>query len=187
MRVNELCRLDICLNYLLSLWYYSYVVISNLNVLRGSFITSDIVYVKRKIKLLLVRPGLCNVCSKGIFIPSLLQMHELCSWLDVKWFLFSKKAETFKCELKLNDIHSRKIKRFPTVIICLTFEQHIQNNNNKKKTYLRCFWIKFGRKHNKKKSSRTQQPLQRVFFFFCPTAVTKFDISSSAWEENLRE
>lgn len=68
-------------------------MISNLNVLRGSFITSDIAYVKRKIKLLLVRPGLCNVCSKGIFIPSLLQMHELCSRLDVKWFLFSEKLK----------------------------------------------------------------------------------------------
>lgn len=93
VRVNELCRLDICLNYLLSLWYLSYAVISNLNVLRGSFITSDIAYVKRKIKLLLVRPGLCNVCSKGIFIPSLLQMHKLCSWLDVKWFLFSERLK----------------------------------------------------------------------------------------------
>lgn len=29
-------------------------------------------------------------------------------------FIF-RKAETFKCEIKLNDIHSRKRKRFPTV------------------------------------------------------------------------
>lgn len=87
------------------------MVISNLNVLRGSFIMFYIGYVKRKIKLLLVMPCLYNVCSKGIFIPSLLQMHKLCSWMGVKQFYFLKcitSAATLQHRIKWNYIRIHK-------------------------------------------------------------------------------
>lgn len=79
------------------------MVIIILNVLRGSFIMFLTRYVKGKIKLLVVRPCLCNVCSKGIFIPLLPEMHKLCITLVVKWFYFSgmhHECRNTQCKIK---------------------------------------------------------------------------------------
>lgn len=93
------------------------------------------------------------------------------------------KAETFECEIKLNDIHSRERKRFPTVRLLGLLLSDICKII-RKKISLRHFQIKVGRRRNPeivalfcyaRTPSNTIIPTVEIFFFPLPTAATKID------------